>query len=141
MPNSRSNFDSKKDKILIQTNILNAANKNKKEARTLDKYYQYLNKKLSMSFYQIEKENFKCKSFLSDVTSRREVRLDVDQINSKNYFALMSSKKFDETNTFLPVLIKNLNDQATNSMRSFGDMIGYKLGEKLLHEETPRYNT
>ena len=52
----------------------------------------------------------------------------------------MRAKKFDETNTFLPILIKNLNDQATNSMRSFGDMIDYKLGEKLLHEETPRYN-
>ncbi len=131
MPNnhfSTTPNSNKSTKILINTNTLNAVAKNKKESDSLHIYCKQLDRKLADSFYSIEKESYQCRLIISDLERDLKDKKLRTERTKNNYFSLIRSTKFDETNSFLPGLLKNLDDQESLASRSFIDMIDYKLG-------------
>ena len=129
------NNDNRSTKIIVQTNILNAVAKNKKENNILANYCKSLDRRLAASCKEMEKENFKCKLTLKNLDTEFENNMRVD--NTQNgYFNLMRQKKFNKNNYFLPCLLKSLNDQEKMLSRSIGDMIQYQLGDKTYPEKS-----
>jgi hypothetical protein len=135
MPNSSGKYTNKykrndnrtANKMMIQSNILNALAKNKRESNNLNKFCQKLDKDLEDSCLQIDKEKYMCTLTLSELKldMKTNVRIDTNQYS---YFNLIRKQKFNPNNYFVPILLKNLEEQETASMRSFNDMKSYRLG-------------
>lgn len=132
MQNKFSNLDYnnfRSTRILVNTNTLNAVAKNKKEAGSLDKYCRKIDKKLNQRFYEIEKENYECKTILSGMNGDLNQKIN-DEMAKNTYFRLMRLKSFDPSNSFLPSLLKSVAAQEKLSSRSVVDMIDYTYREK-----------
>lgn len=146
MPNSSGKYvnkykknDSRSSKMILQSNLLNAVAKNKKETISLNRFCNKLDKDCEESCYRIARESYQCTLTLSELKLDMKRNYNVDS-NQYSYFNLMRRQKFNPNNYFVPYLLKNLEDQETASMRSFNDMKSYRLGsaksKSTKHEST-----
>ena len=118
-----------KQQIYMESKMVRAVHKNLLASRNLARYNECLSEQLAEKFLQIEREKFESTSLLADLSM---------ESNPNIYFKLMRSKKFNATNFYLPILMKNLEEQENNLQRSFADMINYKLGTRLHTDHVAR---
>ena len=112
--------------------MVRAVHKNRRESRNLARYTECLNEQLADKFLRIERKKFESTSLLAELSMEPNPSVKQNTCAATtNYFKLMRSKQFDATNFYLPILMKNLDEQENNLKRSLADMINYKLGTRL----------
>ena len=127
-----------KQQIYMESKMVRAVHKNLLASRNLARYNECLSEQLAEKFLQIEREKFESTSLLADLSMESNPTVKHKNCGANIYFKLMRSKKFNATNFYLPILMKNLEEQENNLQRSFADMINYKLGTRLHTDHVAR---